>query len=259
MLNVINFLPEDYQECRSRRRANIVCLIMAGASVVVLGLVVGLLFLSAIGMSAMRALVDQQYRQASLQIEQLKQLEARKADLIRKVELSTDLLERVPRSQLLARLTNCLPAKAGLMGVVMKAEDVQVPVGSAAAAAAGVKAVAQATDAQDASKAGAKRGSSGKKGKAETVKVKQWVFHVDGVAPTDMEVAEYIARLGADPLFRDVDLQFSEEFPYKEGVQMRKFQLSFRLSPEAEKILGASASAATAAAASPAPAAKGDS
>lgn len=255
MLNVINFLPEDYQERRSRRRANIVCLIMAGASVVVLGLVVGLLFLSAIGMSAMRALVDQQYRQASLQIEQLKQLEARKADLIRKVELSTDLLERVPRSQLLARLTNCLPAKAGLMGVVMKAEDVEVPVGSAAA----VKAVAQATDAQDASKAGAKRGSSGKKGKADTVKVKQWVFHVDGVAPTDMEVAEYIARLGADPLFRDVDLQFSEEFPYKEGVQMRKFQLSFRLSPEAEKILGASASAATAAAASPAPAAKGDS
>ena len=255
MLNVINFLPEDYHERRGRRRANIVCLIMAGASVVVLGLVVGLLFLSAIGMSAMRTLVDQQYRQASLQIEQLKQLEARKADLIRKVELSTDLLERVPRSQLLARLTNCLPAKAGLMGVVMKAEDVEVPVGSAAA----VKAVAQATDAQDASKAGAKRGSSGKKGKADTVKVKQWVFHVDGVAPTDMEVAEYIARLGADPLFRDVDLRFSEEFPYKEGVQMRKFQLSFRLSPEAEKILGASASAATAAAASPAPAAKGDS
>jgi Tfp pilus assembly protein PilN len=256
MLNVINFLPEDYQERRGRRRANIVCLIMAGVSVVVLGLVVGLLFLSAIGMSAMRALVDQQYRQASLQIEQFKQLEERKADLIRKVELSTDLLERVPRSQLLARLTNCLPPKAGLMGLVMKVEYVEVPVGSAAAVAAGAKAPA-AGDAQDASKAGAKR--SGKKGKADTVKVKQWVFHVDGVAPTDMEVAEYIARLGADPLFRDVDLQFSEEFPYKEGVQMRKFQLSFRLSPEAEKILGASVSAATAATASPAPAAKGDS
>jgi Tfp pilus assembly protein PilN len=258
MLNVINFLPEDYQECRSRRRANIVCLIMAGASVVVLGLVVGLLFLSAIGMSAMRALVDQQYRQASLQIEQLKQLETRKADLIRKVELSTDLLERVPRSQLLARLTNCLPARAGLMGLVMKAEYVQVPVGSAAAAAAGVKAPASG-DAQDASKAGAKRGSSGKKGKAETVKIKQWVFHVDGVAPTDMEVAEYIARLGADPLFRDVDLQFSEGFAYKEGVQMRKFQLSFQLNPEAERILGASVSGATAAAAPPAPAVKGNS
>jgi hypothetical protein len=138
----------------------------------------------------------------------------------------------------------------------MKVEYVEVPVGSAAAAAAGAKA---AGDAQDASKAGAKRGSSGKKGKADTVKIKQWVFHVDGVAPTDMEVAEYIARLGADPLFRDVDLQFSEEFPYKEGVQMRKFQLSFRLSLEAEKILGASAAAATAAAAAPAPAAKGDS
>jgi hypothetical protein len=133
------------------------------------------------------------------------------------------------------------------------------PAFEAAPGGAGCQAVAQATDAQDASKAGAKRGSSGKKGKADTVKVRQWVFHVDGVAPTDMEVAEYIARLGADPLFRDVDLQFSEEFPYKEGVQMRKFQLSFRLSPEAEKILGVSASAATAAAASPAPAAKGDS
>jgi hypothetical protein len=85
------------------------------------------------------------------------------------------------------------------------------------------------------------------------------VFHVDGVAPTDMEVAEYIARLGADPLFRDVDLQFSEGFAYKEGVQMRKFQLSFQLNPEAERILGASVSGATAAAAPPAPAVKGNS
>ncbi|MBM4019312.1 MAG: hypothetical protein FJ288_13490 [Planctomycetes bacterium] len=70
------------------------------------------------------------------------------------------------------------------------------------------------------------------------VKVKQWTFRIDGLAPTDVEVAEYINRLTQDPLFRDVDLVFSEEFPYKEGVMMRKFQLSLRLGLDAEKVLG---------------------
>jgi len=60
---------------------------------------------------------------------------------------------------------------------------------------------------------------------------------VDGLAVTDVQVAEYIARLTADPLFEEVDLKFSEEFPYEPGVTMRRFELIFRLSLEAQKLL----------------------
>jgi len=66
--------------------------------------------------------------------------------------------------------------------------------------------------------------------------VEAW-FRLDGLATTDIEVAEFLMRLSADPLFDEVDLQFSEEFAYGDGSPMRRFQLSFRLSAAAEKIL----------------------
>jgi Tfp pilus assembly protein PilN len=215
MINVINFLPNDYMERRGQRRANIVCLLIGGAAALGLGLASALALVSMFSSAAMRNVVEQQYREASQQIRQLKDLEERRAGLVHKVDLSTDLLERVPRSHLLARVTNYLPQKASLTGVVLRLEEVEVP---APPSAPGEPA-------------------KGDK-KAPTTKVKKWTFRIDGLAPTDVEVAEYISRLSADPLFRDVDLQFSEEFPYREGTTMRKFQMSFRLSPDAEKMLG---------------------
>ena len=243
MINVINFLPNDYMERRHRRRANIVCLIIGGAAVLGLSLVSALALVSMLSSAAMRAVVEQQYVDASQQIKQLKDLEERRAGLIHKVELSTDLLERVPRSHLLARLTNCLPQKASLTGLVLKLEDVEVPAPASAAGPAGA-----AAGEQDKAKGG--------KNAKGTTKVKVWTFRIDGLAPTDVEVAEYMTRLSADPLFRVVDLQYSEEFPYREGTTMRKFQLSFRLSPDAEKILVPTATSAVTA---PAPVAKGES
>jgi len=223
MINVINFLPNDYTERRGQRRANIVCLLIGGATVLSLGLVSALALVSMFSSAAMRNVVEQQYREASQQIRQLKDLEERRAGLVHKVELSTDLLERVPRSHLLARVTNYLPQKASLTGLVLRLEEVEVPVPPSAAEPA---------------PGGPAKGGKNSGGKAPTIKVKKWTFRIDGLAPTDVEVAEYISRLSADPLFRDVDLQFSEEFPYRESTTMRKFQMSFRLSPDAEKMLG---------------------
>jgi Tfp pilus assembly protein PilN len=248
MINVINFLPNDYLERRGRRRANIVCFIVAGAAVLGLGLVSGLTLVSALSSAAMRAVVERQYQEASIQIKQLKDLEERKAGLVHKVELSSDLLERVPRSHLLARLTNYLPQKASLTGVVLKFEDVEV-LAPQSQAASPPGAPANSKDA-DAAKGG--------KDKPQKMKVKMWTFRVDGLAPTDVQVAEYISRLSADPLFREVDLQYSEEFPYRQGATMRKFQLCFKLSPDAEKTLGPTVAPAVTTAA-PAPATKGDS
>jgi Tfp pilus assembly protein PilN len=248
MINVINFLPNDYLERRARRRANIVCFIVAGAAVLGLGLVSGLTLVSALSSAAMRAVVERQYQEASIQIKQLKDLEERKAGLVHKVELSSDLLERVPRSHLLARLTNYLPQKASLTGVVLKFEDVEV-LAPQSQAASPPGAPANSKDA-DAAKGG--------KDKPQKMKVKMWTFRVDGLAPTDVQVAEYISRLSADPLFREVDLQYSEEFPYRQGATIRKFQLCFKLSPDAEKTLGPTVAPAVTTAA-PAPATKGDS
>jgi Tfp pilus assembly protein PilN len=169
-----------------------------------------------------RAAVEAQYAEASRQIAQLRQLEDRKTGLLHKVELSTALLERVPRSHLLAKLTNYLPAHTSLTAITMRIEDVNVR--PPEAAGGGGKADAAAP-----------KKSPG--GRDEMVKVKRVRFRLDGLATTDIEVAEFLMRLNTDPLFDEVDLQFSEEFAYGDGLPMRRFQLSFRLSAAAEKIL----------------------
>jgi Tfp pilus assembly protein PilN len=226
-MKVIDFLPNDYLAMRNRHRANLACLAIAGTVMVALGLVITLLFVNKVGAGQVLAVVEQQYQQASQQLNELKQLEERKADLLRKVALSTTLLERVPRSNILARLTNHLPRGTSLTLLTMKVEEVEVR-------ASEINADAKT----DKSAAAAPANKNAKSGKPETVRMKQYVFRLDGVAPTDVEVAEYITRLNADALFRNVDLQFSEELAKeKDGVAGRRFQLMFRLNSSAEKVM----------------------
>jgi Tfp pilus assembly protein PilN len=211
-MRVINFLPDDYLQRRSVRQANLVCLGLAGGAAVLLALAAAFTYSGAKGTAAERAAVDRQYQEAGRQIDQLKALEDRKTGLFHKVELSTTLLERVPRSTVLARLANHLPAHTSLTMLTMR--------------------VVEETEVRAPETPGVPP-----KGKVETVKVKQIRFRLEGLARTDVEVAEFITRLNADPLFEDVDLLFSEEFTYEEGLTMRRFQLSLRLSPKADKVL----------------------
>ena len=266
-MKLLNFLPEDFLERRSRRRATFVCVAAGGGSLLVIGVVAAYTLFTMLGLAQVRSLVETQYQEASAQIDTLRQLEERKMGLLKKVELSTALLERVPRSHLLARLVNHLPAHTSLTMVLMKVEDVEVKKPDAASGnspksgAAGAKgtangeAAALATgDGNESPKSAPGKRSGGKSAKGDMVKIKQCTFRIDGLAETDVQVAEYLSRLSSDPMFRDVDLQFSEEFPQREGVTMRKFQLSLRLSPEAEKILdSATTGVATLAIATPAP------
>jgi len=221
-MRVINFLPDDYLQQCTLHRANLACLVVAGGALLALGGLFAYTSYQAMYAGVERAAVEAQYAEASRQIAQLKQLEDRKTGLLHKVELSTALLERVPRSHLLAKLTNYLPAHTSLTAITMRIEDVSVrpPEG----AGGGGKADAAAP-----------KKSPG--GRDEMVKVKRVRFRLDGLATTDIEVAELLTRLNADPLFDEVDLQFSEEFAYGDGPPMRRFQLSFRLSAAAEKIL----------------------
>jgi len=220
-MQVMDFLPRDFTERRGRRQANLLCLGLTGVALLALAGVCALHVMRVFGASRLRAVVEQQYREAGRQIEQLKELEDRKAGLVRKVELSADLLERVPRSHILARLTNALPSDTSLQVLVMSTVEVEVP-------------VPKPTTTKE-NDAPASKGSKSKR--PEKIRRREIQFRLDGLAVTDVQVAEYIARLTADPLFEEVNLKFSEEFPYEPGVTMRRFELTFRLSLEAQKLL----------------------
>jgi Tfp pilus assembly protein PilN len=169
-------------------------------------------------------MVEQQYDEANRQVDQANQLEDRKTGLLHKVELSTTLLERVPSSRLLAVMTNYLPKDASLTNVLMQVQEVDVKPAEPKKAGDDVKKIGKSL---------ADKNSP----PAAPTKVKRVVFRLDGLAQTDVQVAEYLNRLAADPLFEDPDLQFSEAFPYEEGTILRRFQVTFRLSPRAEQIM----------------------
>lgn len=228
-MRVINFLPDDYLRRRGARVSNFVCLGMAGATVLILGLVVGVCALRAYGAACVRTTVERQYAEASRKIEDLKQLEERKAGLVHKVELSTALLERVPRSHILAQLTNHLPPETSLTALTMQVQTIKVPLTEADKTAAAK--LAPAT--------GPKGGkpAAGSKAQQQMRTVTQVQFRLDGVARTDVQVAGFISKIQQDPLFSEVNLQFSEEFPHTENMLIRRFQLCFALSEIAEKVL----------------------
>jgi len=231
-MQVTNFLPDDYIQQRGIRRANWICLGIAAGTLLLLGAMVAFVFIRSWSMAGRRSLAELQYQVASRQIDDLKQLEQRKTSLLHKVELSTALLERVPRSNVLARLTNHLPEHTSLTSMTMQLEVIKMKPKNAAGA--------------DDTRSACGKPPTGAAGKNQprVVKVKRLRFRLDGLAETDVEVAEYISRLHADPLFENVDLQFSEAFPYQEDVTMRRFQMSLLLSEDAEKVLGSPAAEA---------------
>jgi Tfp pilus assembly protein PilN len=222
---MLNFLPDDYVKRRRAHRANVVCIFLAAGGLLIVVAAVGATMFRAFAIAGARAAVEEQHHKASLRIRDLEHLEKRKADLLHKAELSAALLERVPRSHILARLTNSLPADTSLTSLSMQREKVHVPLPQIAAA----------------NTADAKIGKrKGKKTAAPATLVEERIrFRLDGLAQTDVQVAEYISRLSNDPVFEGVDLQFSEDFPFDEGVTMRRFQLSFLLSKNAVKTLEA--------------------
>jgi Tfp pilus assembly protein PilN len=237
-MKVINFLPDDYLHRQGLRRANVICALIGAGALVAIGSAVGLLGVQAIGVAHMRTVVDRKYEEAGRQIKQMKELEDRKAGLLHKVELSSSLLERVPRSFVLAKLTNNLPAHTSLTSVTMLTATVEVeqkPEPTPDSADAGDEGKASGPkDGTAKSKAAA---AGGKKRAPTKIKVKRVQFTLAGLATTDVDVADYIGRLCTEPIFDDVDLKFSEEFPYKENMRMRRFEIVLRLSPKAEEMV----------------------
>ncbi len=219
-MNVINFLPGDYLERRSRRHANTLCLLIGGGSLLLIGAIVGVTLLRAAASLQKRLYTEHKYEQASKEIDRLRHLEDRKAGLLKKIELSSDLLERVPRSHLLARLANSLPEQTAIQTLSLAVKDVKVQL--------------PAPENPGKKKSGPR---SAREARRRTRTVKELQFVLSGFAETDSQVADYIAGLSADPLFDEVNLVFSEQFPYAEDTELRRFEIVFVLSDEAPKLL----------------------
>jgi len=217
----MSFLPEDYIERRVEMRTNVICLSLFG---VVLAAVLGAYFVTS---SQRSEVLDRQqeinaaFTEAAQRIAQLDELQQQKVALMRKARVTATLIEPVPRSNLLAELINRMPASLSLNEFEMTSKEIAI-----APVTVAVKPKGSAMSA--ANKANEDAGPA-------IPDVPR--FHVElslvGTAPTDIQVAQYMASLARCPLLAEVDLVYSEETRI-EDASFRKFKIDMVLNPDAD-------------------------
>lgn len=131
--------------------------------------------------------------------------------MMRTMVMTAELLEPIPRSIILAALTNNLPGGVSLLETRISEKEIiraaPAPAKASQYQAAGAKAASQQEPPQ--------------KSIETTIEIK-------GIAPSDIEVAAYIARLSGSVLFDSVALVESKEHKIKE-TRFREFKLKTML------------------------------
>jgi Tfp pilus assembly protein PilN len=221
--NELSFLPDDYLERKAQRRTNAICATLF------------LIVMSAIGSAftytekAMRLAeqqhdaIEKHYTDAAKRIEQFQQLQEKQRTMAMQAELTGSLLEKVPRSFLLAEVTNAMPPGVSLLDLNLESRKRSAP-----AAAAAPKSAFEAKKSSAGKKKGNTNAQPGSEAKLYDVSIK-----ITGVAGTDVQVAQFITRLNQSQLVRDVNLVVSEEFD-GDGEALRRFQIEMAVSPNAD-------------------------
>lgn len=224
-----SFLPEDYVAQKTERRTNLICLTLF---VVVMAAVGGAFLVTNRQWTQVRSAqqaINEQYQEAALRIDKLNTLERQKEQMLNKAELAGALVERVPRSILLAELINRMPARLNLMELELSSERLKsTPVKATEEVRATTGRMGEAKRAKTKQEAEAEQEQK----KVEPPRYKVTLTMV-GVAPSDLEVSRYMSELNAYPLVRDVSLDYSQEKEI-EGRAMRQFKILMTLNPSAD-------------------------
>lgn len=222
------FLPEDYLQRRAERRTNMFALTLFG--VVMVGVVGAFLVTNRQWHDVKRyqEAINVRYAQAARDIEQLKTLEAQRAQLLEKAELTTALLERVPRSVLLAELINRMPTDVTLLDLEVKSTRTTNPPPTASADTKSKRGGGQVGRT-------ARAASRAEPDARQVIQPPRYHTKVTivGVTSSHTSVARYVASLQQCPLLSSVELKFSEKTAIK-NREMNRFRIETEIRPEAD-------------------------
>jgi Tfp pilus assembly protein PilN len=226
----INFVPNDYIQQRQSSRANLMYLTLLAALLGGIGVTFSIIKMRQRAVRAELDAVNAKMVQAQEQIAQLEELKTKGKTMMKSMVMTAELLEPVPRSVVLACLTNNMPSGVSLLEVQMKEKETKVVIPSAEDTAKTAKPAAKPV-----TKPGAKtsqyQAASAKNKKAaatETRTILDNSIEIEGIAPSDIEVASFIANLSNSILLDSVELVQSKEEDI-EGVKFRQFRLRTEL------------------------------
>lgn len=229
-----SFMPEDYLQKKAEKRAIVISLALF--MVVAIG-IVGAFFVTYRKWSDVKTTqerVNRDYATESAKIEQLKVLQKQREELKEKADVTMALVERVPRSILLAELINRMPKEQmTLTELTIKSTRITAPPPVAKPSSiAGPQTISEV-----------RQGQLGASGQPATEKPKptppRFDFRIElaGLATTDEDVADYYESLVNCPLLTRVDMIFSQDTTV-DNAQLRKFKIeaSLRANVDARQI-----------------------
>lgn len=230
-----SFLPEDYIAQKVELRANVLCLSLFG--LVMFG-VIGAFFVTNrqwLNVRTEQSAITVEYTDQAQKIEQLKELEAQKAEMLGKAEITTALIEKVPRSVLLAELVQRMPDDITLLDLKLESKRIKddpIP-GLTPVPGQGTPKIRalQTGPGPIASVPGARPLLP----ESSRIRPPRFEYRlvISGVAKRNNEVADYMAGLRACPLLEKVELKHIKDKEI-DKVEMREFAIEAALRPDAD-------------------------
>ncbi len=206
----INFVPDDYVQDNESRRTNLMCVVLFVLVMGALGGVFTMILMRKRACAAEEALLNAEVAQKQEEIRKVEELQARRKEMMKTALTTAELLEPVPRSILLATLTNNLPAGTSLV-------DLNI-----------IQKESKDGGRQGPGTSSAKTSGVGTKAAVSPEKRLETCIDIGGITWTDLQVAEYIERLEDCVLLNNIALVESKEYKIENEV-LRQFKLRARL------------------------------
>jgi Tfp pilus assembly protein PilN len=208
----INFVPDDYVQQRRASRANVLYLMLLMAMLGAIGITFGFIKIRQRTVQAELAQLNNRMAEAQQQIAQLEELKTKSKTMMKTMVMTAELLEPVPRSIILASLTNNLPSGVSLLDFGLEEKETQV-----------YKVSAQKTGSRY-------NKSTANATASEPQKTVTTTLLIKGIAPSDIQVAGFISSLSDAILFDEVSLVESKEIEI-EKIKYREFRLKAVIQP----------------------------
>lgn len=210
----VNFVPEDYTQSNESHRTNFIYLVLFAVLMTALGGSFAAVKIRQRDRIADEELVNKKLAEEQEAIKQIEQLQAKRREMMKTALTTAELIEPVPRSILLASLTNNLPTGVSLLDLklVQKQGKPSTP--------AAPTSKYQASQAQKGSQAGAVEAAA----PVNPEKLLETHIDIGGVAPSDLQVSKYMERMTNSRVLDNVELVESREYKV-EGNTLRQFKL----------------------------------
>lgn len=211
----INFVPDDYVQNNESRRTNLMYLVLFGVVMIALCGSFMTIKIRQHACGIKEKLVNTKMAKIQESIKQFEELQTKRGEMMRTALTTSGLIEPIPRSVLLASLTNNLPQGVSLL----KLNLVQKNTGPLPFQNPTTK--YKATQTQKA-----------EENHISPEKLLDTNIDIEGMAPSDLQVASYIERLSNSILLDNVALVESKEDKAKDGTTYRHFKLTAMLKKE---------------------------